>query len=122
MISADLVCSARRLFFFSSRRRHTRCSRDWSSDVCSSDLFRGSASQKPIVAQGKSWRKRAIGNCPFQRKDSALGFQLNVIRGSQESPRQGGSLYREWLASGGAPFCGAGGGPFPENQEGDWRF
>src|SRR5256884_8991777 len=24
--------------FFSSRRRHTRCSRDWSSDVCSSDL------------------------------------------------------------------------------------
>src|SRR5687768_16594661 len=28
-------------FFFSSRRRHTRCSRDWSSDVCSSDLIRG---------------------------------------------------------------------------------
>src|SRR2546429_6325832 len=27
-------------FFFSSRRRHTRCSRDWSSDVCSSDLVR----------------------------------------------------------------------------------
>src|SRR2546429_8757796 len=27
------------VFFFSSRRRHTRCSRDWSSDVCSSDLF-----------------------------------------------------------------------------------
>src|SRR5216684_8213037 len=29
-----MVC----FFFFSSRRRHTRCSRDWSSDVCSSDL------------------------------------------------------------------------------------
>src|SRR2546429_7541051 len=28
------LCSS----FFSSRRRHTRCSRDWSSDVCSSDL------------------------------------------------------------------------------------
>src|SRR5205809_852304 len=27
------------VFFFSSRRRHTRCSRDWSSDVCSSDLI-----------------------------------------------------------------------------------
>src|SRR2546429_4639337 len=27
------------VFFFSSRRRHTRCSRDWSSDVCSSDLW-----------------------------------------------------------------------------------
>src|SRR3712207_8695880 len=28
----------RRVFFFSSRRRHTRYWRDWSSDVCSSDL------------------------------------------------------------------------------------
>src|SRR6185312_2908643 len=28
------------LFFFSSRRRHTRSDRDWSSDVCSSDLMR----------------------------------------------------------------------------------
>src|SRR5258707_8930912 len=28
-------------FFFSSRRRHTRYWRDWSSDVCSSDLIRG---------------------------------------------------------------------------------
>src|SRR5205814_3325925 len=27
------------LFFFSSRRRHTRCLSDWSSDVCSSDLI-----------------------------------------------------------------------------------
>src|SRR5699024_11731460 len=26
-------------FFFSSRRRHTRSKRDWSSDVCSSDLY-----------------------------------------------------------------------------------
>src|SRR5262245_58721408 len=29
-------------FFFSSRRRHTRCLSDWSSDVCSSDLPLGS--------------------------------------------------------------------------------
>src|SRR5256884_6680015 len=32
------VCDGIVVFFFSSRRRHTRCSRDWSSDVCSSDL------------------------------------------------------------------------------------
>src|SRR3989442_10623161 len=30
-------------FFFSSRRRHSRCGRDWSSDVCSSDLERARA-------------------------------------------------------------------------------
>src|SRR6266496_3151466 len=29
------------IFFFSSRRRHTRSLRDWSSDVCSSDLRAG---------------------------------------------------------------------------------
>src|SRR5436305_8847053 len=33
-------------FFFSSRRRHTRCGRDWSSDVCSSDLDSTSTTQK----------------------------------------------------------------------------
>src|SRR5690606_40958720 len=35
-LPAFLLCSV--FFFFSSRRRHTRFSRDWSSDVCSSDL------------------------------------------------------------------------------------
>src|SRR5579883_2090381 len=34
-------------FFFSSRRRHTRFSRDWSSDVCSSDLLRPSDARWP---------------------------------------------------------------------------
>src|SRR5699024_12050491 len=34
-------------FFFSSRRRHTRSKRDWSSDVCSSDLV------LPKVMQGQ---------------------------------------------------------------------
>src|SRR5215471_2001535 len=33
-----VVCEWGVLFFFSSRRRHTRSLRDWSSDVCSSDL------------------------------------------------------------------------------------
>src|SRR5205809_1822171 len=33
-------------FFFSSRRRHTRCRRDWSSDVCSSDLGRPASMAK----------------------------------------------------------------------------
>src|SRR3989337_2316113 len=32
------LCSPEVFFFFSSRRRHTRCYRDWSSDVCSSPV------------------------------------------------------------------------------------
>src|SRR5690606_40577351 len=35
------LCGVAFRFFFSSRRRHTRFSRDWSSDVCSSDLLGG---------------------------------------------------------------------------------
>src|SRR3989442_13532770 len=42
-------------FFFSSRRRHTRCGRDWSSDVCSSDLSSSSWARA-------DWRKRRRGS------------------------------------------------------------
>src|SRR5256884_539217 len=40
-------------FFFSSRRRHTRCSRDWSSDVCSSDLVL--RSWRRALASASGW-------------------------------------------------------------------
>src|SRR5207249_7513425 len=36
-------------FFFSSRRRHTRSKRDWSSDVCSSDLRSLQLAVRPFV-------------------------------------------------------------------------
>src|SRR2546429_4879986 len=39
------------IFFFSSRRRHTRCSRDWSSDVCSSDLVRFHGPEPLVLVQ-----------------------------------------------------------------------
>src|SRR5699024_12036358 len=38
-------------FFFSSRRRHTRSKRDWSSDVCSSDLSPDLSLQKRVSPQ-----------------------------------------------------------------------
>src|SRR2546429_7579338 len=40
------------VFFFSSRRRHTRCSRDWSSDVCSSDLLAASGVAQQAASEG----------------------------------------------------------------------
>src|SRR2546422_8557551 len=59
-------------FLFSSRRRHTRCSRDWSSDVCSSDLsqtlkrgpgLNGQVSAIPCEAEGDLERseERRVG-------------------------------------------------------------
>src|SRR5437868_8440424 len=44
-------------FFFSSRRRHTRSKRDWSSDVCSSDLFERDRGRR---ASGVNGRRRRI--------------------------------------------------------------
>src|SRR5690625_7400009 len=38
------------IFFFSSRRRHTRWPRDWSSDVCSSDLIRRNIDGPPLCS------------------------------------------------------------------------
>src|SRR5699024_12098142 len=38
-VISSVRCYSIIFFFFSSRRRHTRSKRDWSSDVCSSDLL-----------------------------------------------------------------------------------
>src|SRR5689334_24519134 len=47
-------------FFFSSRRRHTRWNCDWSSDVCSSDLFAERA-RRELVAVGEKVRAQPPG-------------------------------------------------------------
>src|SRR6476620_9245863 len=53
------------VFFFSSRRRHTRYWRDWSSDVCSSDLSAASPASRcnparPTVPTGPIDRKSVV--------------------------------------------------------------
>src|SRR5205814_7272214 len=50
------------LFFFSSRRRHTRCLSDWSSDVCSSDLRSKSPTKRKTMK--KSFWKDALASLP----------------------------------------------------------
>src|SRR5437899_3644874 len=50
-------------FFFSSRRRHTRCLSDWSSDVCSSDLGLGSA----MIVDGIV-EPMELGHLPYKRR------------------------------------------------------
>src|SRR2546422_7999070 len=52
-------------FFFSSRRRHTRCSRDWSSDVCSSDLDR-----ERVL---KAWHESVTNGTPYEQEEQHRG-------------------------------------------------
>src|SRR5207302_7260971 len=50
------------VFFFSSRRRHTRFSRDWSSDVCSSDLPSRCRAPARALASSAQRRGRKLAN------------------------------------------------------------
>src|SRR5947199_1054258 len=60
-LSANKESVGFKFFFFSSRRRHTRCLSDWSSDVCSSDLSLISCARN----QGAAGSQRA-SNSPTQ--------------------------------------------------------
>src|SRR5690606_39734489 len=61
-----------RLFFVSSRRRHTRFSRDWSSDVCSSDLFYPRERKPGNLALEESFGQETLDAL------AAMGHQLEV--------------------------------------------
>src|SRR5690606_39745258 len=65
--------------FFSSRRRHTRFSRDWSSDVCSSDLE--SLLSGKLGSQSQTWfmQEDALGNIYFVGREHIGVFQRNAI-------------------------------------------
>src|SRR5690606_40273676 len=85
-------------FFFSSRRRHTRFSRDWSSDVCSSDLAgekdsldftaidfgRGIGNNKNPQCCGKAGRKNFIDDGPAVSIATPYDFKRRLGRRSEE--------------------------------------
>src|SRR5206468_9744604 len=62
------------IFFFSSRRRHTRSDRDWSSDVCSSDLRTAARSATFYRFSYKTWSKlrSALSKVSQKQKDDTM--------------------------------------------------
>src|SRR5690606_40485375 len=90
-----------RLFFFSSRRRHTRFSRDWSSDVCSSDLTRGQEDRKIPVqvweAYSEGMHCNGNGLCYSWNPNDAMCPSWKGTRERKHSPKGRASLMREWL-------------------------
>src|SRR5690606_16526710 len=76
-------------FFFSSRRRHTRFSRDWSSDVCSSDLtvvvfysmnFHGICPHSPTTVFVEA---ESIKSTPYM-SFSSLGLSEQLVRATSD--------------------------------------
>src|SRR5206468_6539016 len=75
-------------FFFSSRRRHTRSDRDWSSDVCSSDL----GANRPVG----SWGYQPTGLfAPTSRFGSPADFAALVAACHQA----GLAVWLDWVRS-----------------------
>src|SRR5215813_7114261 len=73
-------------FFFSSRRRHTRCGRDWSSDVCSSDLGipvanvtgNDAVAEYAVTAATLLLRRLAFADAEIKRANY-VGFRARMI-------------------------------------------
>src|SRR5215217_9264733 len=85
-------------FFFSSRRRHTRYWRDWSSDVCSSDLLHGGPAVSTINGSGTAIFGNTITgtNGPaIEINASATGTIVggNTLSGNQADMIGAGMVY-----------------------------
>src|SRR3989442_6999121 len=80
-------------FFFSSRRRHTRCGRDWSSDVCSSDLH-----GDPVAGRLLGQYRRVIPGEPTPARHDRRGAWRHGLAGAGEthsrSPQRYAALRR----------------------------
>src|SRR5690625_6423535 len=72
------------LFFFSSRRRHTRWPRDWSSDVCSSDLSRRARDRCRQVGRPQQYRSRAPPNRSEERRVGKEGRHESTKTGKEK--------------------------------------
>src|SRR3712207_7425272 len=93
-------------FFFSSRRRHTRYWRDWSSDVCSSDLAvyalkRGEVRKTPVKI-GDSWvvagalKRTDADPAEFGRQRAELAERALDERRRSEERRVGKECRSRW--------------------------
>src|SRR5690554_2501571 len=78
-------------FFFSSRRRHTRCGRDWSSDVCSSDLETiDDLHASPEIME------RYLSHPSVKLVKQANGTIQEVMLGYSDSNKDGGIVASRW--------------------------
>src|SRR5690625_6069793 len=88
----DVISTISTFFFFSSRRRHTRWPRDWSSDVCSSDLGAPCAWRRVTA----SWPVRCSPNAgtpatppiPMRSEERRVGKECRSQRSKYHSKQK----------------------------------
>src|SRR5256885_12722326 len=93
------------VFFFSSRRRHTRLQGDWSSDVCSSDLLAAARGQKIAVGLACPMRTKKLPKpkpasnanpSPSGRPTALSGRETNHTAIRSEERRVGKECRSRW--------------------------
>src|SRR5437870_8380730 len=77
-LTDSLISLSCRCFFFSSRRRHTRWPRDWSSDVCSSDLIEARADG--LLSESAGARRVVLDLGRVARLDTAGAWLIDRAR------------------------------------------
>src|SRR5690242_20885444 len=94
-------------FFFSSRRRHTRLTCDWSSDVCSSDLLVAAAEARPFDERlifVNAWNEWAEGNALEPDLDGGHAkleaVRRVVTRGAVGARSEERRVGKEWRGGG----------------------
>src|SRR3712207_6855281 len=94
MVSAFFYCTRVLcfffFFFFSSRRRHTRYWRDWSSDVCSSDLDVQATALLALVKIGKPSVDQTVKLLKGQNDNlsSFAARRVKEVSGAKELPKR----------------------------------
>src|SRR5699024_4682756 len=107
-------CSISSTFIFSSRRRHTRSKRDWSSDVCSSDLWllhhlqrrRGPAAGGVCRGHGRAAISPLLASAPGCHLRFALMLS-SWIWVRQENPSANSMVSQSLARSRGSSTCSA---------------
>src|SRR5256885_3243679 len=94
------MAEAEDIFFFSSRRRHTRLQGDWSSDVCSSDL--GLVASVPLGVDPDS---TIFGNADYGNVKGAEVIAERPLRDGWGVDRKSTRLNSSHLVISYAVFC-----------------
>src|SRR2546426_3482692 len=84
------------LFFFSSRRRHTRLQGDWSSDVCSSDLIEQRVPVEKRIAVEEADAVRFACNAVNVGNRLFVNQFSPELRGRSEERRVGKECRSRW--------------------------
>src|SRR5437879_9817763 len=79
MLEFDGQCYPYFVFFFSSRRRHTRYIGDWSSDVCSSDLPHPNPSPPEYRGRGEQIPKQRANMIPTLGIVGGIGSGKSLV-------------------------------------------